>query len=104
MGFDDFFEHGRKHHSHGYNHHHEHDDYYQPSHSYKQHSDIKYQLLSRLKENPNLKKLVIFGAIFFLFIILIVVVLLLPLLLKLFEYISQNGIQGLIESIWKGSK
>lgn len=104
MGFDDFFEHGHKHHKHGNDHNYRHDDYQYSSNSHNTHSDIKYQLLDKLKSNPKLRALLIIAAIIVLLIIIVVIILLIPLLMKLLHFVSQNGIQGLIDIIWKGTK
>jgi F0F1-type ATP synthase membrane subunit a len=53
---------------------------------------------------------VLFAILFILAIVVILVIVLLPFILKLVNYISQNGLQGIIEyilgivdKIWKGS-
>jgi len=104
MGFDDFFEHDHKEHKHGYDHHHEHHDYYQPSHSYHQNHDLKYQLLAKLQNNPQLRTMIIVAAVILLTILIIAVIFLIPLVMKLFHFLTQNGIQGLIDMLWKGTK
>jgi len=104
MGFDDFFEQGHKQHKYGNDHKYGHDDYHYSSSSHNNHSDIKYQLLNKLKNNPKLRVLLIVAAIIVLLIIIVVAILLIPLLMKLFHFVSQNGIQGLIDVIWKGTK
>lgn len=104
MGFDDFFEHGHKHHKHGYDHHNEHDGHYQSSHSHNQHYDLKYQLLNKLRNNPRFKAIIIIAAVVLIIILIIAAILLIPLVIKLFHFIGQNGIQGIIDTIWKGTK
>jgi hypothetical protein len=49
-------------------------------------------------------KFIIAVAIILLVIIVIVAILLLPLLIKFFDFLTQNGIQGVIDFLWKGSK
>jgi type IV secretory pathway component VirB8 len=101
MGFDDFFEHENKHHRHSDNYH---DDQYRPSHSYKYRNDIKYQILSRMQSNPKLRSLFIIAAIALIIVVVIIAILLFPVIMKVIHYIGQNGIQGIIETIWKGTK
>jgi len=38
------------------------------------------------------------------FIAIGAIILLFPLILKLFGFVSENGIEGFLNSIWKGSK
>jgi hypothetical protein len=104
MGFDDFFEHGHKHHKHGYEHHHDHDGYYQPSHSNNQHYDLKYHFLNKLQNDPQFRVVILIAVVVLLVILIITAILLIPLIIKLFQFMSQNGIQGLIDIIWKGTK
>jgi len=104
MELDDLFERKRNQQMHGYDRNYGHDDHYRRSHSYNGHSDIKQQLLSGLRNNPKLKSLLVVAAIVIVVVIILVIVLLLPLLLKLLSYLGENGIQGLIDTLWKGSK
>jgi len=104
MGFDDLFEQGHKHHKYEHDQHYGYDDYHQSSHSYNKHYDIKQLLLTKLSNNPKLKAFLIFAAIIVIVVVVIGVILLFPLLMKLFSYISENGIEGLINTIWKGTK
>ena len=104
MGFDDLFEHDNKHRKYGHNHHYGYDNFYKSPHSYNHHSDIKHLLLLKLQSNPKLKVLLAIAAIIVLIIVVMVVILLFPLVVKLFDFISQNGIQGVIDVIWNGSK
>lgn len=105
MGFDDIFEHGHKHHKYSHDHHCNHVDYnYQTTHPYGHQNDLKYQLLSKLQNNPKLRLLLIAGAIIAAIVLIIIVILLFPLVAKLFHFIGENGLQGLIDAIWKGTK
>ena len=110
MDLDDIFENDqkRKHQNYDRNYRHE-DDYrheneYNSSHSYEKQEDIKRLLLEKLRNNPNLKMLLIFGSIVLLIIVLGLIILLLPLILKLFGFVTENGIEGFLNTIWKGSK
>ncbi|MEI6749833.1 MAG: hypothetical protein ACOYMF_11260 [Bacteroidales bacterium] len=75
-------------------------------------SDHQYWLniLQKIKGNKRLKLLVIGAVVIILIIATGLIIAFLPLILKLIEYISQNGLQGLInevtvfiDKIWKGS-
>jgi len=104
MGFEDLFEHNRKHYKDNHDNHYAHDDYYQKSHLYNRHNDIKQLILNRLQNNPKLKVVLIIIIIFLTVIIITAAILLLPFLLKLFNYVSENGIQGFLNNIWSGTK
>ena len=66
--------------------------------------------LESLKNNKKLRALVISAIIMVLIITIGLIVVLLPLILKFFNYVSQNGVQGFVDyviesldKIWKGS-
>jgi hypothetical protein len=83
------------------------DDHYRQneySQSYGHQSDIKQQILDKLRGNPQLKTLIIVGAIIIVIILIVAAIFLIPLILKLFGFVSDNGIQGVINAIWKGAK
>jgi hypothetical protein len=68
-------------------------------------------VLERVRGNKKLKFLILTAAIVLLSVIILLIVLLFPLIVKMFNYILQNGLQGLWDSItgfvdklWKGSK
>lgn len=114
MGFDDLFENRRKYHSNRVNR-----DY--PENKWNTH-DSRYpyygndnnfslsKILLKIRNNKKLKLLVLFAVLFILTIVVILFVILWPLILKLITYISQNGLQGLLDyilgiadKIWKGT-
>ena len=114
MELDDFF--GNKQQNRRYGPDHRYQD--RPRHAqnfrypYQRHaSNFKWMhFLESLKNNRKLKGLIIFAIIFILGIIIALIVVLLPLILKLLSYISQNGVQGILENatgfldkLWKGS-
>jgi len=82
------------------------------SRSYQKH-DTNFRwlyFLESLKNNKKLKVLVISAIILVLIITIGLIIILLPLILKFFNYVSQNGVQGLVDyaielldKIWKGS-
>lgn len=84
---------------------HSHHSYHQSGNNYK----WQY-FLEQLKNNRKLKRVIIFALLFIFIIIVTLLVIFLPLILKLFNYISQHGVQGLLEGIieflnkiWSGS-
>lgn len=114
MGFDDFLE--SKHSYRGnYSKHHYHDDdrYSHDSHrSYHKHSEHFnwMSILDKIRSNKKLKLFIIIAGILVLVIGVVLIIVLLPLIVKLFNYISQNGLQGVfnditgfLEKLWKGS-
>ena len=111
MGFEDFFEQGHKRHKHGHDNHYGHDnehryehDRHHSSHSYNKHNDVAQVLFKKLQDNPKLKGMLIFAAIFIIIVVIILIIILFPLLLKLFNYFTENGVQGIINAVWKGVK
>ncbi len=115
MGFDDLFEHHDKHRSHGIyrkNSHH-HDDYdYEGRNS--EYSLSKYwfrdYLLNKIWSNRKLRVAVIVFAIILVLIVILLIVALIPLLFKLLNYVMQNGVQGIfnsitsfVEKLWNGT-
>lgn len=67
-------------------------------------------ILEKIRNNKKLKLFLIAAVVLLLVIIIAVILILLPLLIKLFDYISQNGIQGILEflteflnKLWQGS-
>jgi hypothetical protein len=67
-------------------------------------------ILEKIRSNNKLKIFVIAGGILIFTILTGLIIILFPLLIKLVNYISQNGLQSIVESItgfldkiWKGS-
>ena len=114
MGFDDLFENKNRYHGNYGN---------SNIHDYKRHGQRSFYsgrhnrdyvnlfaIIEKIKRNPKLKRLAIIAVIVVLVLIVITIIILLPLLMQLFDYISQNGIQGVVDGIsgfldkiWKGS-
>ena len=120
MEFDDIFEDKRKHYGHYREHryHHGQENYDEYRYSHEQQYPIRrneghQQLLTiidKIRNNRKLKMIIIMAGIVLLIIAVALIVALMPLIIKLFNYISQNGIQGIFDSItgfldklWKGS-
>jgi len=117
MGFDDFFENDRKHSKYGYNKQYDHDDHdsghsqhdsghsqYDSGHSQHGFPDIKQEYLGKIMNNPQLRNLVIIACVALFLILLVLVILLFPLIQQLFQKVGENGIQGVANDLWNGSK
>jgi hypothetical protein len=114
MDFDDFFENNRRKHG-NYREpvYHDADRYsYNSHHSYSGYSGhLKWiNIIEKIGRNKKLKLLVLLAGILFLAIAIVLIIILLPFFAKLYDYISQNGLQGLLDGIigfldkiWKGS-
>ena len=80
------------------------DYYYRPTYSRGHHPDLKQMMITKFRENPKLKGYFIIILFTTLAIVTALVILLFPLILKLLQYISANGLQGMVETLWKGLK
>ncbi|MCX6306474.1 MAG: hypothetical protein NT040_16040 [Bacteroidetes bacterium] len=114
MGFDDFFEGNSRHRDnyrgHGYQ---EHSRYEYGSHDREHGREglMQWQaVLDRIKASKKLKMVVIAAGVAVLLTTTILVIVLFPLIIQLVEYISRNGLQGIldgatgfIDKLWKGS-
>ena len=114
MGFDDLFENKRKYQSnrgnrdYPENNRNTHDSRY-PYYSHDNNFSLS-KILLRIRNNKKLKRLVLFAVLSILAIVVILAIILLPIILKVLNYISQNGLQGLLDyilgiadKIWKGT-
>jgi len=73
---------------------------------YSQHSDYenrvhsKYlDLFNKIRGNKKIRNLLIIGVIIFLFLLIGLIVILFPQLMRLFNYISESGLQGVVTSV-----
>jgi hypothetical protein len=114
MGFDDFLDQKKAYHG-NYNksNYHDEDRYshesYQSRDRFQGHFDWQ-NMLDKFRNNKKLKGFIIIAGILVLVIGVALIIVLLPLIVKLFNYISQNGLQGVfnditafLDKIWKGS-
>lgn len=114
MELDDFFGNKPQNRRFDYDHRYEDNSFHaqnfrRPYHGHK--SNFRGQhFLQSLRINRKLKWLLLFILMVFLAIIVALMAVIIPLLGKLIDYISQNGIQGILEYItafleglWKGS-
>jgi len=83
---------------------HRHGNEHNSSHSYDKQNDLKIMMMEKLRNNPSLKKLLIIGSIFLIIIAVALLFLLFPVILKLVGYVGENGVEGFLNTIWKGSK
>lgn len=114
MGFDDIFEnkHGHYGNNRPYRNHDDNkfeSDYYPSYSGYREHTKWL-GIIKKILSNRKLKILVILAGTVFLVIAIVLIVLLVPVIIKLYNYILQNGLQGLfngisdfLDKIWKGS-
>ena len=113
MGFDDIFE--RKHSHHGNYQERYHDDHryshdsHHSSHGHDAHLNLL-NILGKIRGNKKLKLFIVLAGIVILAIVVTLIIVLFPLITKLFNYIGQNGLQGVLDSvtsfldkIWKGT-
>jgi len=83
---------------------HRHGNEHNSSHSYEKQNDLKIMMMEKLRNNPSLKKLLIIGSIFLIIIAVALLFLLFPVILKLVGYVGENGVEGFLNTIWKGTK
>jgi uncharacterized membrane protein len=102
MGIHGYYDNKYKHHEQEY---HDHNSYQSFVKSY----NLSY-ILDKIKHNRNLKILIGTIAIIMLAIVLVLLIILIPLIIKLINFISQHGIQGVVDNIssflnkiWKGA-
>jgi hypothetical protein len=102
MGFDNFFEDDRRRRNYSDNQYNNRNGYQNDSHFSDQRDNEQFNLsafLERIRSNKKLKQFVIVAAILILVIVVSLILILFPLIMKFFNYLSQNGVQGLIDSI-----
>ena len=117
MGFDDFFEDKRSHHGHyrehGYHDDHDHHRYshgtYPSGNGYNDHQRWA-AVLDKVRSNKKLQLIIAMAGIIAIVVAITLIIVLFPFIMKLVYYISQNGLQGILDGItgfldklWKGS-
>ncbi len=73
---------------------------YQYKREYGQQKQPQFNWLSiydKIKQNQKLRNIIIIGIAIILIIVIGLIVILFPLIVKIFNYIAENGISGLIE-------
>ncbi len=83
----------RYHESHRYNQYSHHSDY--ENRGYSKYLDI----FNKIKENKKIRNLLIIGVIIFLFLLTGLIIILFPQFIRLFNFISENGLQGVVTSV-----
>jgi type IV secretory pathway component VirB8 len=104
MGFEEFFDQDNRRDRQSQNRQFANDNNQQSASSYNDLEGFKRQILNRLQINPQLKGLIIVGVIVLLVILVIAIILLMPLIMRLIGFVTTNGVQGVLDSIWKGTK
>jgi predicted RND superfamily exporter protein len=56
-------------------------------------------VINRIRANRKLRLLFIVGTIILIALIIFAIIALFPLLVKIFDYVTQNGINGILESV-----
>lgn len=99
MELDDFFGNKQRDRRFDNNHRYQDDKSHNYRHPYQRHnSNFKLEyFLEKLRNNRKIKGLIIFAAIVILAIVIGLIAILLPLILKLLDFFSQNGVQGLLD-------
>lgn len=105
MDFDDLFENKKKHRENYKYYRHKKDDSKYSHRTNQWHSENEkwLNIWEKIRSNNKLKLLILLAAIITLCIIIGLIIILWPIALKLFNIISQNGLQGILDLIWKGS-
>lgn len=113
MEFEEFFENKRKHQrnfrEHGYRE--DHPYSYDTHHSYPEHDNHQKWLtiLDKIRSNKRLKVIAVLAVVLVISIAILLLFVFLPLIMKLINFILQNGLQGILDAItgfldklWKG--
>ena len=112
MGFEDIFENKRTHdeeyrrqnyhpdNKYSHDAHHSQDGYdpRKSDHGYAGQMHLS-AILAKIKGNNTLKLLIVFAGIFIIAILVVLIILFMPVILKIIDYISKNGLQGITEVI-----
>ena len=104
MGIEDLFGNGRNQQRFDYDRHYGHDNSFHNYRKNDQQYQMKLKMINSIVNNPKLKLILILAAIVIIAIAILLIILLFPLLINGFNYLSENGIQGILDAIWKGTK
>jgi len=103
MGFEELFENNRKDFRNIKGTNYPDDNQYSSTSRYPYHENEdneKWQnILEKIKGNKKVRVFVIWAAILLLAITIVLIIALLPLIVKLFNFVTQNGVQGVINEI-----
>jgi hypothetical protein len=114
MGFDDFYENKRRYQGNSRAQIYHNDNKYSSDSHNSYHGNVEHlkwlNIPDKIRSNKKLKLLVLLAGILILAIAIVLIIVLLPLIMKIINYISQNGLQGLLDNItgfldkiWNGS-
>lgn len=71
---------------------------YKREYSYQKQPQFNWlSIYDKIKQNQKLRNIIIIGIAIILIIVIGLIVILFPLILKIFNYIAENGVSGLIE-------
>jgi hypothetical protein len=103
MGFEEFFENNRRDYRNNRgNSYHEENEYSNnqgsPLNTFREKLDWR-NLLERIRSDKKFKILVVSVGILILAIVVVLIIVLFPLIIKLINYIAQNGLQGVVNAI-----
>ncbi|MBK6964604.1 MAG: hypothetical protein IPH20_11880 [Bacteroidales bacterium] len=103
MNLNDLFNQDQRRHKYDSSYRHEHDEYSHSPRSYNRDYGSTHLLIQKVLRNRKLKYLLIFVVLAIILAVIAAIILLFPLLNTILQYINENGIQGLLETIWNGS-
>ncbi len=103
MEFDDLFENKQNKHKNYRQQQYYNDNKYSHDSNYSNHENRAHNkwldILNKIKENKKIRNLLIIGVIIFLFLLIGLIIILFPQLMRLFNYIIENGLQGVISAV-----
>jgi hypothetical protein len=103
MGFEEFFENDRKDNRNNRVNSYKDDNEYPYNSRYPfngNENNVKWQnILEKIRSNKKLKLFVVSAGILILTTVIVLIIVLFPLIVKLINYITQNGLQGVLDEI-----
>ena len=103
MGFEELFENNRKGNRDFTGTSYHDDNKYSSTSRYPYHeneANEKWQnILEKIKSNKKFRVFVIWAAMLLLAIVIVLIIVLFPLIVKLLNYVTQNGVQGVIDEV-----
>lgn len=103
MDLEDLFQHKNKYKKKQYSH--------QTPYEYRRKQFDYSTIFSKINENKTLRNVLIMGVLLVIVIVVTLLIVLFPLIMKLINYISENGIEGalnvildFLNKLWSGSK
>ena len=88
---------------HNYDHSYRHDEHH--SHQQSKHGlDSMPQIMRRITNNPKLVRIIGLAVIIVVILLIVLTITLFPTILKLLKFLTDNGLKGLLDLIWGGTK